>query len=109
MAYTNYQKGRNFEYRVKKYLEEKGFFVVRSAGSHGIFDLIAVETYGEPDDYSEHLVYGIQCRVDGKTKKEEVEKMKEIYWKYGIIPIIAYREGKKLVFKHVVLDAIVIM
>jgi len=34
-----YIKGRRFEYRVKKYFEEKGYYVIRSAGSHGIFGL----------------------------------------------------------------------
>jgi len=39
---TNYIRGRNFEYRVKKLLEKKGYIVFRTAGSHGLFDLIAV-------------------------------------------------------------------
>lgn len=38
---SNYRRGRAFEYRVKKYLEEKGFSVIRSAGSHGKYDLVA--------------------------------------------------------------------
>jgi len=37
---TNYQKGRAFEYKIKKILENRGFIVFRTAGSHGLFDLI---------------------------------------------------------------------
>jgi len=107
MAYTKYHKGRNFEYRVKKYLEKKGYFVVRSAGSHGIFDLIAIEKVGDNVGMYENFVYGIQCRVDSNVKKEEVEEMNRIYEKFGIIPILAYRDGKKLVFKHLYFDALV--
>ena len=43
---TNYIRGRNFEYRVKKLLEKKGYIVFRTAGSHGLFDLIGIKNYG---------------------------------------------------------------
>jgi len=40
---SNYTKGRAREYRVKKKLLEEGaLWVVRSYGSHGLFDLTAV-------------------------------------------------------------------
>ncbi len=32
-------KGRRFEYSVEKYLETEGWIVMRTAGSHGPFDL----------------------------------------------------------------------
>jgi hypothetical protein len=38
----NYIRGRNKEYLAKKQLEEKGFYVVRSAGSKSCTDLIAI-------------------------------------------------------------------
>lgn len=41
MPNKNYISGRNFEYRVKKYLEKEGWFVVRTAGSHSPVDLVA--------------------------------------------------------------------
>jgi len=37
----SYRKGRRFEYRVKKFLEERGFVVFRIAGSKPV-DLIAI-------------------------------------------------------------------
>ena len=43
MAGKAYRKGAKYEYYVKKTLEEKGYLVVRSAGSHGPFDLVAID------------------------------------------------------------------
>ncbi|MEM5830202.1 MAG: hypothetical protein QXL82_01700 [Candidatus Aenigmatarchaeota archaeon] len=37
-----YKVGRYYEYKVKKHLENLGYIVFRSAGSHGYFDLIAI-------------------------------------------------------------------
>ncbi|MGB0976973.1 MAG: hypothetical protein ACPGSG_08315 [Prolixibacteraceae bacterium] len=38
----NYVAGRNFEYRIIRWLTGKGYYVVRSYASKGIFDLVAV-------------------------------------------------------------------
>jgi Archaeal holliday junction resolvase (hjc). len=38
----NYIKGRNKEYRIKRRLEKEGYYVIRSAGSHSYFDLVAI-------------------------------------------------------------------
>ena len=42
MPNKNYINGRSLEYRVKNLLKENGFAVVRSAGSHGKWDIIAI-------------------------------------------------------------------
>jgi Holliday junction resolvase-like predicted endonuclease len=44
---TRYHKGRSFEYQVKRWLEDKGYLVLRTAGSHGFADLIAIGSLGE--------------------------------------------------------------
>ena len=38
-----YPKGRRLEYKVRDFFERLGFYVVRSAGSKGDFDLIAIK------------------------------------------------------------------
>ncbi|MEM4275125.1 MAG: restriction endonuclease [Candidatus Nitrosocaldaceae archaeon] len=43
MANKAYLKGRTFEYKIKRYLEGKGYYVLRSAGSKGPLDLIAIK------------------------------------------------------------------
>lgn len=40
---NKYAKGRRLEYRAKKILEAQGYTVFRTAGSHGLFDLIAIK------------------------------------------------------------------
>lgn len=42
MANKNYRAGRAFEYRVAKTYRDLGYTVLRTAGSHGPFDLIAI-------------------------------------------------------------------
>ena len=39
---SNYTKGRVYEYKAKKQLEAEGYTVIRAAGSHGPWDLIAM-------------------------------------------------------------------
>ena len=49
---NSYKKGANFERKVKKLFEEKGFTVVRSAGSHSKADLLIRE-----------LSLSVQCKA----------------------------------------------
>jgi len=43
MKTTNYIRGRKKEYELKHKLERQGFTVFRTAGSHGVADLIAIK------------------------------------------------------------------
>lgn len=54
MPNVNYRAGRNFEYSVKKHYAKRNMLVMRSAGSHGIFDLSAWQDDKPP--------VGIQCK-----------------------------------------------
>lgn len=55
MSNKNYIKGRAFEYKRMKAWERNGYTVLRTAGSHGFADLVAVKrTY--PVEF-------IQCKV----------------------------------------------
>lgn len=40
---TRYSAGAAFEREVKRWLEDRGWLVIRSAGSHGIADLVALQ------------------------------------------------------------------
>jgi len=51
----NYRKGARFENRVKKHLEQNGWYVMRSAGSHGLADLHAMNPGS---------IWLIACRTD---------------------------------------------
>lgn len=66
----NYQSGRNFEYKTKRIWEEKGYLCLRSAGSHGPFDVVAI-----PIDRPERPVVLIQCkRVKTRAEWERLRK-----------------------------------
>jgi Holliday junction resolvase len=65
---TNYKKGRAFEYRVKHFLERAGFVCLRTAGSHGFCDLIAIK----PD-----TVQFIQCKTK-RPSKHELHELKKL-------------------------------
>jgi len=56
MGNRNYIKGRAFEYAVRKSLQEEGYEVMRTAGSHGHFDLIAIKP-------SQSIIELVQCKV----------------------------------------------
>ena len=96
MVNKHYLAGSNFERRVKKYLEDKDFYVARTAGSHGSFDLIAIPR----NNVSEILL--IQCKIRSPLKKE-YDKLKEA--KFGFTDrqrfkfIMSYKIKGKLKFE----------
>lgn len=91
MPNKNYQKGRQFEYRVKKYLEENGsHLVIRSAGSHSPIDLVA---FGE-NPFGDHRTLLVQCKADGKISKADLKELELIsYWGYAAV-VIAKKDSK---------------
>jgi hypothetical protein len=59
---TNYRKGATIEYKVMAKLRGLGYSVLRSAGSHGDFDLVA---------WCHKTVIFIQCKNQKPTSQEE--------------------------------------
>jgi len=80
---NNYRRGYNFELRVKRSLEKRGYFVVRSSGSHGPADLLAVSKDGK--------VLAIQCKLDGYIPPKEFRKLLTLTSRY---PVVAYLASK---------------
>lgn len=62
----------------RKELEDFGYYVVRSAGSHGVFDLVAVNRY-------EFRL--IQIKAEGAASKADEQKLAEIK-----VPYCAFKE-----------------
>jgi len=84
---VSYVRGRRFEYYVMKKLEDLGYYVVRSAGSHGTFDLIAIKN---------GAALGIQCKL-GNVSRAEKDKIVEVGRRYGITPCLATKRNGKVV------------
>ena len=81
----NYRRGSAFERRVKEMLELEGYYVVRSAGSHGVADLVAVKP-GE--------VLFVQCKTS-KISAAECDILIKTSAQYGAIPVVAVKRGRK--------------
>jgi Holliday junction resolvase len=80
---SNYRRGYTFELRVKRSLEKRGYFVVRSSGSHGPVDLLAVSKDGK--------ILGIQCKLDGYLPPKEFRKLLVLASRY---PVVLYLASK---------------
>jgi len=77
---TNYKRGYAFERKCKIDLEKKGYFVIRSGGSKGVADLVAMK--GKD-------VLLIQCKRDGKLSREEWNDLVTASVKVEGTPIVA--------------------
>ena len=83
----SYKRGYAFENSLKKKLEAKGYYVVRSAGSKGVFDLIAIK---------EGKVYGIQCKIGYSIHEKELIRIVDTAKRFGIYPVVAFKDGRKI-------------
>lgn len=69
MPNKNYERGRYAEYKTMEYLRKAGFECLRTAGSHGPFDVVAW------DDYNIHF---IQVKRDCQPTSKEIKKLKSM-------------------------------
>ncbi len=76
MVNKNYQSGRRFEYKVKKLYEKAGYTVLRTSGSHGFADLIAVK---QDIKICDRIIVFIQCK-NRKATRKEWEKLEKYKW-----------------------------
>ena len=86
------EKGRQFENYVKRKLVARGYLVTRSAGSKGVFDLVAIPPLSEQPG-----ILGIQCKATGKITKHEKEKVINTAKKYGLIPVLATKFNRRVI------------
>lgn len=91
MPNINYRRGVAKEYRVKKKLLEEGFeVVVRSAGSHSMFDLVA---FRPPSMQSDGMRPGeivvVQCKVGQKAEGERASALAEMKRFEGVYSVAA--------------------
>lgn len=102
-----YKRGRNFEYRVKKHFEKKGYYVVRKYASKGAEDLIALKVINLPNDHS--AVYVTEClliqcknlKVEKKLKREDAERLIALAKQVGGTPLLAFNRDHRLIITEV--------
>jgi Holliday junction resolvase len=96
----NYIKGRAFEYRVAAYLRNRGYYVQRSYGSKGVFDLLAISS----EKHGNHRPLAIQAKnLRGKLYIAPAERLQlaEASRKYNAHVCICWNENGKLKWKLV--------
>ena len=71
MVNVNYRKGANRERRIKRALERKGFLCFRTAGSHSIFDIIAL-------DLKQNIIHFIQVKPKSLSNKSKARLQSKI-------------------------------
>ena len=64
MVNKNYVKGRNKEYRVKNKYQDQDYICTRSAGSHGVWDVICVHPLKKK-------ILFIQCKPENFSEKQK--------------------------------------
>jgi len=84
MVINKYAKGRKKEYKLKNKLEKEGYIVLRTAGSHGFADLIAISL-------DEHEIRFIQVKPDyfPESRRKELMEKHEVFNK-GMVFEITY-------------------
>jgi Holliday junction resolvase len=70
MAYTHYRAGAERERRIVKRLKAEGFIAVRSAGSHSIIDVWAINP-------KTRIIRLIQSKMGELSKKEYLRILSE--------------------------------
>ena len=83
LAMTRYDNGAALERRVRADLQKHGWFVVRSAGSRGEVDLLAIG----PDITDRAM---IQCKRDGRMSIEDRRGLEALGDAFSALPILAY-------------------
>lgn len=65
---NKYSKGRRFEYKIMRLLKADGYNVLRSAGSHGLYDIVA---------WNSKEVRFIQAKHKDYVSPQEINKIWE--------------------------------
>jgi Holliday junction resolvase-like predicted endonuclease len=80
---TKYSKGRAIEQRVMTFLKMSGFSAMRSAGSKGVFDIIA---------YNKEMVRFIQIKSGASPRKSMYKADIESIMSTEVPPVLSSRE-----------------
>lgn len=84
---TNYERGRQFEYRVRDKLKSMGALeVIRAAGSHTVVDIVALFPFG--------VTRLVQCKRDRRLSKSERERILSLASGAHVTAWLAYQGAR---------------
>lgn len=75
MSNRSYNKGRAAEYKTMCMLERAGYICFRTAGSHGLFDVIAF-LKSDQTELELPIIRAIQCKATKYIAKEDIAYLK---------------------------------
>jgi len=78
MANKNYKRGVEIERRIIQQLEEVGYKASRTAGSHGIYDVIAENGLGIRLIQAKRVKKGSSYKAEYKEAKEKMSAMPKL-------------------------------
>lgn len=73
MPNRHYEKGKRKEYKIMNDLKTQGWIVLRTAGSHGFADLIAIHKLTK-------VIKFIQCKAGEFLDAERLQLLNELSW-----------------------------
>jgi Holliday junction resolvase len=91
MPNKNYLRGRNHENYIKRKYQKQGFACIRSSGSKGAVDVIAIRKgpFCEKADRHCPVICAIQCKPKGyKMTKPDTKKIQKWVEQTGIDVVI---------------------
>jgi len=89
---SQYRKGAKFEIDVRDILLEDDWVAVRSAGSHGIIDVLAIK---------QDVKWFVQCRTRGNLSGDERGELAALAKKHNSTAILAHKTEEGVVFEEV--------
>jgi len=92
MTSTAYRRAAEFENRVKDDMEDAGYFVMRSAGSKGVADLVALDML-----LPAARPVMVQCKLDTGTMSVDAwNRFLDVAALCGAVPLLALEDPKPL-------------
>lgn len=89
---TQYARGANFEREIRNDLDGKGYFCVRSAGSHSPVDILALD---------EGCTLFIQAKTGGAISLADWNALYNLASRYRCIPLVAERCDGKIKYSEI--------
>lgn len=88
---SHYQRGTAFERQVREDLRERGYTVIRAAGSKGDskVDLVAIS------GTARHPLVFLQCKLDGKLGPAERTRIRQVSLWAGALAVVAGKTGPR--------------
>jgi Holliday junction resolvase len=100
VARNTTRQGANFELKVMHDLAEHGYTCLRSSGSRGAVDVVAVAPRGYYSPREAHSLCFIQCKITNPViPPAERLAVQDLALRAGALPLVAFQETDRVTRK----------